>query len=169
MYEAHPLFKQPENEDVKVWRCMDFTKFVSLLDSQCLYFTRVDKFNDPFEGSWPQFNVLARQCIPEGIPENARDSYLKAMTNMGEINRQWLKFHAINCWHMNEHESAAMWKLYLKSDEGIAIQSTYKKLKDSLIDEERIFLSIVNYIDYDNECLNYGIYVGTFCSQTKEF
>ena len=35
---------------------------------------------------------------------------------------------AVNCWHINEHESAAMWDLYLKSNEGIAIQSTYQKL-----------------------------------------
>ena len=24
---------------------------------------------------------------------------------------------AVNCWHLNEHESAAMWKVYLKSNE----------------------------------------------------
>ena len=39
---------------------------------------------------------------------------------------------AINCWHMNDFESEAMWKLYLKSNEGIAIQSTYQRLIDSL-------------------------------------
>ena len=53
VYEAHPTCVQPENETVKVWRYMDFTKLISLIDSQCLFFTRADKFDDPFEGSWP--------------------------------------------------------------------------------------------------------------------
>jgi len=61
------------------------------------------------------------------------------MASMSEINRNWPKFNAINCWHMNDHESAAMWKLYLKSDEGIAIQSTYRKLKDAITDDDEIF------------------------------
>ena len=39
---------------------------------------------------------------------------------------------AINCWHLNDHESAAMWKLYLKSNEGIVIQSTFTNLNTVL-------------------------------------
>jgi len=45
-----------------------FTKFVSLIDSRRLYFTRADKFDDPFEGSWPKMNVVARQYVPPEIP-----------------------------------------------------------------------------------------------------
>lgn len=30
----------------------------------------------------------------------------------------------VSSWHMNEHESTAMWRLYLKSDEGLAIRTT---------------------------------------------
>ena len=60
MYEAHPTFVQPESEDVRVWRYMDFTKFVSFIDSRTLYFTRADKFGDAFEGSWPKMNVCAK-------------------------------------------------------------------------------------------------------------
>ena len=63
MYEEHPIFIQPENEDIKVWRYMDFTKLVSLIDSLRLYFTRADKFEDPFEGSFPKINVAARRKV----------------------------------------------------------------------------------------------------------
>jgi hypothetical protein len=38
----------------------------------------------------------------------------------------------INCWHMNHFESAAMWELYAQRDSGIAIKTTFKRLKDSL-------------------------------------
>jgi hypothetical protein len=37
----------------------------------------------------------------------------------------------INGWHYNEYESAAMWDLYSQANAGIAIQSTYRKLRDS--------------------------------------
>ena len=70
---------------------------------------------------------------------------------MGEINRYWRKFYAINCWHMNEHESAAMWKLYLKSNYGIAVQSIYRKLRESIIDDEPVYLGTVKYIDYEKD------------------
>ena len=46
MYEKHPVFFQPDDEEIKVWRYMDFTKLISLIDSRRLYFTRADKFND---------------------------------------------------------------------------------------------------------------------------
>ena len=91
------------------------------------------------------------------------------MATMGEINRRWPKFNAINCWHMNDHESAAMWKLYLKSDEGIAIQSTYKKLRDAITDDEKFFLGIVKYIDYESEWIDAGNLLSPFVHKRKSF
>lgn len=34
---------------------------------------------------------------------------LKQLSTLLELSRRWMY---INCWHMNEHESAAMWKSY---------------------------------------------------------
>jgi len=90
MYEAHPVFVQPDDPNVKVWRYMDFTKLVSLLDSRTLYFTRPDKFDDPFEGSLPHMDVAARQQMLKdlnlNIPEAARDNFAKALEKWGDIN-----------------------------------------------------------------------------------
>lgn len=169
MYEAHPVFTQPSNEHVKVWRYMDFTKLVSLLDSRQLYFTRSDKVGDPFEGSWPKINVAARQQVPDIVPPEARENFLRAMAMLGEHSRKWARCIAINCWHMNEHESAAMWKLYLKSDEGVSIQSTYSKLRESFLDDERIFLGVVNYIDYDSEWIDAGNALTPFVHKRRSF
>lgn len=56
-----------------------------------------------------------------------------------------------NSWHVNEFESAAMWDLYLKSPEGIAVETTFGRLRDSFSVEptHRVFIGTVNYIDYD--------------------
>ncbi|MCJ7632894.1 DUF2971 domain-containing protein [Candidatus Bathyarchaeota archaeon] len=156
MYEAHPVFVQPDNVHIKVWRYMDFTNLVSLLDSRHLFFTRADRLEDPFEGSWPRINVVARQHVPDDISPEARDGFVKTMASMGDINKRWPKYNAINCWHMNEHESAAMWRLYLKSDEGVAIQPTYHRLRSALTDDEKIHLGVVKYIDYETEWIDVG-------------
>ena len=37
-FEKHPVFLPPENENQKIWRYMDFIKFVSLLESRSIYF-----------------------------------------------------------------------------------------------------------------------------------
>ncbi len=169
MYEPHPVFVQQDNEQIKVWRYMDFTKLVSLIDTRRLFFTRADKFEDPFEGSWPRMNVMVRNLMPDCIPENAREGIAKIMAQMGETNKQWPKYNAINCWHMNEHESAAMWRLYLKSDEGIAVQSTYHKLRDSITDEEKIHIGVVKYIDYDAEWIETGNLLTPFVYKRKSF
>jgi len=169
MYIEHPVFEQPADKNGKVWRYMDFTRLLSMIDSRCLFFARADKLGDPFEGSWPRINISARRVVPDGTPEEAHKAFIKSMPNLGGINKQWPKYMAINCWHMNEHESAAMWKLYLQGDEGIAIQSTYNKLRDCFIGEEKIYLGIVKYIDYERESIDAGNVLSAFVHKRISF
>lgn len=56
MYEEHPVFNPP-SDDAVLWRYMDFTKFVSLLEKSALFFARADKLGDPFEGAFSKINV----------------------------------------------------------------------------------------------------------------
>ena len=102
MYTEHPTFSPPP-DDAVLWRYMDFTKFVSLLEKQALFFARADKLEDPFEGYLPGMNRAAARRFHEGHPDQ-----LQTMFNrMKECPR----FMLINCWHKGDHESAAMWKL----------------------------------------------------------
>jgi hypothetical protein len=169
VYEPHPSFVQPPDESVKVWRYMDFTKFVSLIDSRRLFFSRADHVGDPFEGSWPRMNLQALQQLIKQAPPEHHQLFASSYAGMSRVYKEWLKFSAINCWHMNEHESAAMWKLYLKSNEGIAVQSTYQSLRDSLIDEEKAFLGIVKYIDYEKDSIDSANVFSAFVHKRKSF
>lgn len=169
MYEQHPMFVQPPNNAVRVWRYMDFTKLVSFLETRCLFFARADKLGDPFEGSWPRINVHARGIAPDFIPPEGRENWLSHMVSLGKMNKNWPRFNAINCWHMNEHESAAMWRLYLQSNEGIALQSTYQRLRDSFSGEEKVYLGVVKYIDYENEWIEAGNLLNPFVHKRKSF
>ena len=63
-----------------------------------------------------------------------------------------------------------MWKLYLKSDEGIAIQSTFNCLKKCIIDdEETVYIGKVKYIDYETEFINAGNMLEPFVHKRKSF
>jgi len=44
------MLQKPE-DPMKVWRYIDLAKFVSMLETQSIYFSRMDLFSDPFEGA----------------------------------------------------------------------------------------------------------------------
>ncbi|TNB96928.1 DUF2971 domain-containing protein [Bacillus cereus] len=135
MFKKHDKFMTPKDE-TKIWRYMDFAKFVNLLATKSLFFVRSDKFYDPFEG-----------LIPKGQEQwDLDDSY----PNMVKRSVWHRKFTTINCWHMNPVESAAMWDLYVKNGDGVAIQSTIMNFKNSIHKTDKeICLLKVNYADYN--------------------
>jgi len=149
-YENNPdLFTLDSSE--KIWRYLDFTKFVSVLADRALFFCRADKFDDRWEGAFPKQNVQKRAA-------NWKVSKLDEPSLLPFLSATYSRLPAqtfINCWHLNNFESAAMWKLYLSSNEGIAIQTTYGRLIDSFVgkpDESiHIFVGKVRYVDYDEE------------------
>jgi hypothetical protein len=164
MYKEHPVFEKPESEKTKIWRYIDFTKFVSLLDRSALFFTRADRLGDPFEGSYSRANVKLRpEMYKEEIPAHA-------LENISRFSKMLVRYTAVNCWHLSEYESAAMWKLYLKSDEGIAIQSTFGLLKTSLRDEDHsVFIGKVKYIDFEKDWMPEGNTLYPFVHKRKSF
>jgi len=141
MYKEHPDFKKPKDENARIWRYMDFTQFISILDKSALFFTRVDNLEDPFEGSCP---IEVVKLLLKNANLQTDTEYVKGFFK--KLN----KCTAVNCWHLNQYESDAMWKIYLKSNEGIAVQSSFERLRDSLRDEiHDIFIGKVEYVDYD--------------------
>jgi len=167
-YEEHPLCRLPRG-DTRIWRYMDFTKLVSLLDTRALYFTNLERLSefDPFEGLYTRANLANEKWFQnlqyDAIPEEMRkpgtayadkttfESYKKAPILARAFGKAQRSLTYVNCWHESSHESAAMWKVYLKSDEGIAIQSTVDRLKESLSNYEEfgVFIGEVIYVDFD--------------------
>lgn len=158
MYAHHPLFQSPEDDDA-LWRYMDFTKFVAVLDGGAIYFNRAEKFDDAFEGTHPKASVeyfldSYRNALKgNGASDGDIDSRLSAALKALSLNRSTI---GISCWHKNEHESAAMWKLYLSSKEGVAIRTRFSRLKDSFVDESvEVNIGKVQYIDYDKSHIDF--------------
>ncbi len=129
---------------------MDFTKFVSILDSHSLFFTRADRLGDPFEGSFSKVNVALRPSLYEGeIPESS----LQQLANFMKETRQYT---LISCWHEAIHESAAMWRLYARESDGIAIRTDFKSLTQSLECEDDVYIGKIQYVDYDTTFIPEG-------------
>ena len=151
MYRDNSEIEKP-NDDDRVWRYMDFTKFVSLLNNSALHFTRGDKLEDPFEGSFPRVNVQLRPRRYKGkMPP-------REIKSLSEFYRQFVKHTFVSCWHLNTYQSAAMWKLYLQGNEGIAIRSTFGRLKGSLKKnkDHDVYIGKVKYIRYDKDVIPEG-------------
>jgi len=144
--ENHPIFREPNDPNIKIWRYMDFTKFVSLLESRSLFFARADIFEDTFEGSLSSATFAWRAGLWEGlyVEQDELEKFSKA-------REQLRKQIFVNCWHMNARESAAMWKLYARSNEAVAIQSTYQLLHSCL--PANTYVGEVQYIDYETDYL----------------
>ncbi len=151
-YEEHPYVSKPSDDNIPVWRYMDLARFVSMLQTRKLFFARSDKMRDPFEGAMPRYTVETRlerySKTNEQDPEMVRQM-IEQMPQVFEIMR---RYTLLNCWHMNEDESAAMWDLYAQRGAGIAVRSTFAHLCTSFDDAEgiSIFIGTVNYVDYQS-------------------
>src|ERR1700730_7601931 len=62
MISEHPSFTHPSNQ-TRLWRYMDLSKFVALIQTAKLHFARADTLGDPFEGSVPRLNALRGELV----------------------------------------------------------------------------------------------------------
>jgi hypothetical protein len=136
------LFEKPAAE-TKIWRYMDFTKFVYMLEKGGLFFPSIDSFNDPYEGSYSRGNLAIRKFV---FSRAKKSNELEGLISKIKDIRPYI--HA-NCWHMNDFESAGMWRLYSKTNESICIQTQFSKLEMAL--PENIKFGKVKYINYEKE------------------
>ncbi|AUD77729.1 hypothetical protein CW740_00150 [Kangiella profundi] len=142
------MTRPANNENPKIWRYMDLAQFVSLLANESLWFSSAKFFDDPFEGSHSK--LYAKTMNNLNLTEDEKAQKIK-------IARELPKYTFINCWHISDIESYAMWKIYGKSGSSVAIQSTYNKLYGALKNYNEVTLGLVDYKDYETEQLSvYG-------------
>ena len=168
MIESHPLCNPPANPETKIWKYLNFPKFMDLLNSQALYFCRFDKYDDPFEGSLPKQSIFERNRQLNNLKNIGRKPQEEIFWT--DLNIKFKKRFAANCWHMNQYESVAMWKVYTRSNEGVAIQSTYKRLFDCLNKTpNKVFLSTIKYIDFESDTIDWGNRLVPFLYKMKSY
>ena len=153
------------SEEATIWRYMDFTKYVSLLDTRALYFCRADMLGDSFEGSYSKANLRLRPILyKDKIPEDA-------LRTASIFYKQARRYTVLNCWNISNFDSAALWSHYLRSGDGVAIQSTFSRLTRCFNPqaENEVHIGRVKYIDYETEWLPEGNVLYPFIHKRKSF
>lgn len=112
--------EEPVPDDTPIWRYFTFERFVDILETHSLWFSRPFKFDDRWEGLFPPSYIrrTRQYANANGIPFEEFDRDFRKRV----LRHRYA--HFVNCWHMSNHESDAMWKLYAQAKGGIAIQST---------------------------------------------
>ncbi|MCP2029459.1 hypothetical protein L1276_004646 [Flavobacterium sp. HSC-32F16] len=159
MYLNNPNIKLPDDPDTIVWKYLDLSKFLDLLLSKKLFMSRSDKFEDQYEGTFsePTYEEIKKLAVDN--PE---------FLNYYKTHRERV---AISSWHINEYESFAMWQIFTKNNEGLAIQSTIGRLQKAVKPENHFdqYIGEVNYIDYKKEYIPFDDLFFPFLFKRKSF
>lgn len=159
MYTANAHIRLPEDEDTVVWKYLDLSKFLDILLSRKLFMSRSDKFEDQYEGTFSEPTYEEIKKLAHDNPEFL--AYYK--THREKV--------VVSSWHINEYESFAMWQIFTQNNEGLAIQSTVRRLKEALHPENefRQYIGEVNYIDYKKEYIPFDDDFFPFLFKRKSF
>lgn len=128
-----------------LWRYLDLPKLLDLLNSEQIYFARLDNFEDNIEGITGKnvsikFKNQSTPLTPENINKKfdeetqarliqedklRREEYLRNLSTSQETQ-------FASCWYLGDRESLAMWKIYSKND-GVAVKFNARELTNILI------------------------------------
>lgn len=176
-------YDEPMKED-KLWRYMDLSKFISLISREELYFSAASSFEDVFEGAkglarkkdeWDDFYLSFFQEAIKSAPisdkaKSEMDIHAEAKRLLENMNIHGMEDRNttfITCWHNNEYESEAMWKIYSHDiTNAVAVQTTAGHLYEALNKNPHISIGKVKYIDFDKRFSSVN---GAFWYKRKSF
>lgn len=171
--------KSMADHDV-LWRYVPLEGLINMLDSQSLHFSPLEAYQntDPFEGYVPKVAMDAMASIslnsqklnlaaidslekhigahtaPEKISE-FREAASQLKKEMGDVVKKVAKCLTVNCWHRNQHESEAMWRLY--SHSGVAIRTTVSAIRAALEMNKQshiVHMGAIKYLDFADDSLS---------------
>jgi hypothetical protein len=166
MINLHEQFDAPD-DNATVWRFMDLARFLNLLETEALYFNRVDNFKDEYEGLPSQYNKTKwAEVYPEMFTGNGLPNETLVLEAIQRIQSNLRSQTFVSCWHLNEYESASMWDSYVKLGDGIAIKSRFGRLRNAFQGQDiPTLIGTVWYLD-PNEWMREGnAYFPIFCKR----
>jgi hypothetical protein len=162
---------------LKIWRYVDLAKFMSMLATRALYFPcATTELADPYEGWVPRSHMKAFMGLNQTYLDQmkqTRDQIIamhptrdrapldvvleeaKRKLDMQQLLQDTNAKFGVNCWHINEGESEAMWRIDGAAGQGIAIESTKEKLESALKVDGAI-VDQVRYMDFDVDEIEKG-------------
>jgi hypothetical protein len=132
--------------------------------------------SDRFEGHLPRITVEAYGEEVDATPGNAMPGLA-----MPGATPEWGRAHLgdqadrrrrevyVNCWHVNEVESEAMWVLYGLRGASVAITSTFARLRNSLAPTMNLIAGAVRYQRFDSEHVTPDDFLAPIFHKRKSF
>jgi hypothetical protein len=137
-YAEHPVCETPKDE-VVLWRYMDFVKFIALLDSNELGFTRLDHLDDPREGMLTSMELGEHSSRTDGLVRSIESCRT---------------FGFFNGWHEANHESMAMWDLYNPRLGSVAIRTSVGCIKKAIeADASTLMTGRIQYLNWATDVM----------------
>ena len=163
-----PAYKHrpPMSGDTPVWRYLTLSAVIATIKTRHLRLTRVDRFQDPFEGSVPKTQIEGQiplfigaasgltmmNCIAAHHPGMAssmppdEDRWIRTT----RLRRARTRSSHASCWSASD-ESEVLWRLYCADDGcqgvGVALRTTLARLKASVAAHD-LYVSPITYIPY---------------------
>jgi hypothetical protein len=163
----HPCFRIDSAQET-IWRYMELAKFASLLQTRRLYLPNPISFDDKLEGTHPEAQLAHQKAISDmlfqkyQVPTRTEGEFLSNLRQQ-RWAREWMY---VSCWHRNEGESAAMWGLYAKSSDALAITTNIETLAKCLgegvpspLNSGKtlpVYIGNVTYIDRQTDLIDPG-------------
>jgi hypothetical protein len=158
-----------EIKEKYVYRYLTIEKLVDFLETNSIYLSRLDKFEDNLENIEPydinelkvRSETLSKpyDANPE-ISDNQWDEIIRnnilALRELQKSLDQKQKHRFVSCWILNDVESFAMWDIYGKSGFVLRFEQEYfqQLIKDSIKlqknQTEKIDLLIAGTVQYQN-------------------
>ena len=142
-------------EGTLIWKYLDLAKYLALLKSHCLHLAATTEFVDRYEGD---IGTAQRRLL---IEKHGRPVYDQAMRRIDTLRKRTY----VSSWTENEFESDAMWRIYTGASYGVAVRTTYGRLKATLPRPEEglvYYCGRVSYVNFkthllelDDYCLPY--------------
>src|SRR5437868_6795561 len=140
--QGRPILDPGLSEETVLWRYLDAAKFLGLLHNQSLFFCRGDQFEDKFEGA---FTKSIKHAVDEAFRIN------KIESSAEEFKEKLRERVFVNCWHASGNDSMAMWSLYGRSSEAVAVTTTVGQLRDAMVAAKlnhAIYIRKVEYVKH---------------------
>jgi hypothetical protein len=137
------------SDNTIIWRYLTLEKFFSLLINKELYFSKISRLDDKYEGSRPpKYRFMNSIAFLGGFsPKYSKSKQLYEQNRLEMLQLQTDAYNTlVNCWTMEIAESYALWDIYAGSNSGIAIKSTIGQLKKAIINNN--YLINIKEVDY---------------------
>lgn len=139
--------------NLSIWRYFTFPKFISLLATGALWFSKLATLEDVQEGLIPeparsQMRVQSRIMEDWFQDENLKEQVRRFEKVDEEDGRELI---VANCWFIGEHENEEMWRTYASGLDSVVIRSTASCLANSLAISHKLWwMGRVAYVDLTN-------------------